>query len=223
MDEATGKPKPTEQVLAEVLKLVTVPMYSQFVPWNKSGEINIANMNKVPNTRNVYFLPAYLTLTPVMYVIDVRLPYYNVRGTYGDIAPAYGINRSVQGVYTSKAYMMLASQMRSEPTWEYLGDNKIKLFGWPITNIEIEVACEHESNLESIPPSCYDSFMELATLDTKVFLWNTLKHYNEIPTAFGTINLKLEDYQQAESDRNALLDKWRDLFHLDIDYSMFFN
>ena len=61
--------------------------------------------------------------------------------------------------------------------------------------------------------------MELATLDMKVFLYNTLKLYDGIPTAFGQINLKIDDYQSADGDRNTLLDNWRDKFHLDMDYS----
>ena len=215
-DEVTGKPKPTDQVIHEVLKLVTIPMFSQFVPWVKQGQIHIKDMQST-GVRGEYYLPAYFTITPVMYIIDIHLPYENLRGTYGDIAPAYGINRSIQGVATSKAYMLVAGQMRSEPTFEWMGDNKVKLYGWPKTMIEIECAVEHEPNGESIPQSCFDSFMELATLDMKVFLWNTLKHYNEIPTAFGTINLKLDEYQSAESDRNNLLDKWRDIYHVDLD------
>ena len=216
-DEKTGEQKPTEQVIEQVIRDVTIPMYSQFVPWERKGTIDVKDLIRPPHEEmGVYWLPAWLTLTDVHYIIDIHLPYHNVRGTYGDIAPAYGINRSMQGVATSKAYMMAASQMRAGPTWEWLGDNKFKLYGWPKTKIEIEVACDHMENLESVPQSCYESFMNLATLDMKVFLWNTLKHYQEIPTAFGTINLKIEDYQTADTDRTALLKEYGDVFHVDI-------
>ena len=215
-DADTGKTKPTDQVLKEVLSTITVPLYSQFVPWKREGTIHIKDMKRVPGHENVYFLPSWLTYTEVQYVIDIHLPYYNVRGTYGDIAPAYGINRSMQGVATSKAYMMAASQMRSEPTWDYLGHNQVKLYGWPKTNIEIEVACDHMDNLESIEAGCYDSFMELAQQDVKMFLYNTLKYHNELATAFGNINIKIEDFQAAEAERNAMLDRWRDTYHVDI-------
>ena len=162
-------------------------------------------------------LPSFLTLTPIMYVINVGLPYHNNRGTYGDIAPAYGINRSVQGVLSSQAYMMVAGQMRSEPTFDYLGNNQIRLYGYPRVPLTFKVACQHDPNGESIEDSCYDSFMQLAMLDVKQFLYNTLKLYDGIPTAFGNINLKIDDYQSAESDRNTLLDSWRDTFHVDLD------
>ena len=63
--------------------------------------------------------------------------------------------------------------------------------------------------------------MQLATLDVKMFLYNTLKLYDNIPTAFGNIQLKIEDHQGAESERTALLDKWNDTFHLDMDFEQF--
>lgn len=220
-DPVTEKPIPVENVIMDVLTTMTIPIYSQFQPWMREGTIDIGSLKVVDRTNGIYLLPAFLTITPVMYVSSVSLPSHNSRGTYGDIAPAYGINRSVQGVLTSQAYMMLAGQMRSEPTFEYLENNKIRLYGYPKVQLSFRVACEHDPNGESIPDSCYDSFMELATIDMKVFLYNTLKLYDGIPTAFGAINLKIDDYQSADGDRNALLEKWRDIFHLDMDWEQF--
>jgi len=217
-DDITGQPTPTENIIQNILTAVTIPVYSEFVPWIREGTIPVNQLKVVDKANGVYMLPAFLTITPVKYVSSVGLPYHNNRGTYGDISPAYGISRSIQGVLTSQAYMMVAGQMRSEPTFDYLGNNQIRLYGYPKTQLTFRVACEHDPNGESIEDSCYDSFMELAILDVKQFLYNTLKHYNEIPTAFGNINLKIDDYQSAESDRNSLLDSWRDRFHLDMDW-----
>jgi len=220
-DEQTGDPIPTENVIREVLVNMTIPIFSQFAPWIRECECNISKMKLVDEDQAIYLLPHYLTLTPVMYVVDVNLPFQNNRGTFGDIAPAYGINRSVQGVLTSQAYMMVAGQMRSEPTFDYLGNNKIRLYGYPRVPLTFKVACQHDPNGESIEESCYDSFMQLAMLDVKQFLYNTLKLYDGIPTAFGNINLKIDDYQSAEADRKALLDDWNDRFHLDMDWEQF--
>lgn len=217
-DEITGETVPTENVIRDVLTTVTIPIYSEYQPWIREGTIDVDKLKVVDKHDGVYMLPAFLTITPVKYVSNVSLPYHNTRGTYGDISPAYGINRSVQGVLTAQAYMMVAGQMRAEPTFEYLGENKIRLYGYPRVPLSFKVACEHDPNGESIPDSCYASFMELAILDMKQFLYNTLKHYEGIPTAFGTINLKIEDYQSAEADRNSLLEKWGDTYHVDMDW-----
>ena len=55
----------------------------------------------------------------------------------------------------------------------------------------------------------------------KVFLYNNLKLYDEIPTAFGNIKLKIEDYNGADNERTQLLERWRDTFHVDFDFSLF--
>lgn len=215
-DPVTENPIPTENVIRDVLVDTTIPEYSQFVPWKRSGDISVSNLKVVDKNNSIYMLPAALTTTDVMYVINVSLPMQNSRGTYGDISPAYGISRSVQGVITSMEYMMLAGQMRSEPTFEYLGYNKIRLYGFPKTILTFEVACVHEPNGETIEESCRDSFMQLAMLDVQMFLYNNLKYYEELPSAFGNVKLKIEEFQGAGAQRDALLDKWGDTYHLDM-------
>lgn len=212
----TGKTIPAENVILDVLKTTTIPIYSTFVPWVRECEIPVRRLKVINERQHVYQLPASLIQTPILYVLEVDMPIRNTRGTYGDIAPAYGINRSVQGVVTSQAYMMVAGQMRAEPTFEYMGDNKVKLYGFPKTDLVFKVACEHEPNGETIPDTCFDSFLSLAKLDVKMFLYNTLKLYDGIPTAFGQIQLKIDDYSSAEADREVLLDKFRDTFHVDM-------
>lgn len=220
-DSVTGDPIPVENVIRDVIITSTIPVYSQFQPWLREGDADVNSLKVVDRRNNIYMLPAYLTTTPVMYISDVYMPYHSNRGTYGDIAPAYGISQSIQGVATSQAMMMVAGQMRSEPTFDYLGENKVRLFGFPKTMLTFRLACEHEPNGETIAEGCYESFLELATLDMKMFLYNTLKLYDNIPTAFGNIQLKTEDYQPAESERSALLEKWRDVFHLDMAWEHF--
>lgn len=206
----------TESVIQNVLFTTTIPTYSQFVPWVKEETINLAHQRIVNKQQNIYLLPESLTTTPIMSVLDVYLPIEVNRGMFGDVGTPFGVARSLQGVLVHQAYSMVVGQARSEPTFEYLGENKIRLFGFPKTWLTIKVSCEHDENGESIPPTCYDSFMQLATLDTKIFLYNNLKMYDNIATAFGNISLKSEDNQGAEAERNALLEEWRNTFHLDI-------
>ena len=220
-DEITGKPIPTENVIRDVLVATTIPIYSQFQPWIREGDADVKSLKLVDKKNNIYMLPSYLTMTPVMYIADVHMPFHSNQGAYGGMAQAYGLGQSAQAVLTSQANMMLAGEMRSEPTFEYLGENKVRLFGYPKAMVTFRLACEHEPNGETIPQSCYDSFMELAMLDVKMFLYNTLKLYDNIATAFGNISLKAEDNQAAEADRNVLLDRWRDTYHLDMNWETF--
>lgn len=218
-DEETGAPIPTETVIQDVLATVTVPGYSQFVPWEREGDCNVSDLKCVDQRKSIFMLPAWLCLTPVMYVSDVHIPFMNQRGQWGDIAPAYGISRSVQGVLTAQAYMMTAGQMRAEPTFDYKGFNKIQLLGWPKTVLTFCVAAEHMPNLETIPDSCYDSFMQLANLDLGEYLWNNLKMYDPIPTAHGEYKLKIDQFERCTEQKEQLLEKWRDVYHVDMDWT----
>lgn len=216
VDNATKKPKPTEEVIHEVLSTTTIPIYSEFVPNNVIGTADVKDLKVIDERNGVYLLPAHLTYTEVKSVIDVRFPFINNRGVYGDLGYLpYGAAQSPQGTLTGMAYLMLSGEMRNEPTFEYLGNNKVRLCGFPKTILEFELGCEHDPNGETIPSTCYDSFMELANLDVQSFLWNTLRHYEELPTAFGTIKINSQDWQSAEDKRKALLDDWRDKFHVD--------
>lgn len=215
-DEITGEPTAPELIIKDIIKTVTIPMYSQYQPWIREGDADVSKLKVIDQKRFIYEIPAYLTVTPVKYIIDIRLPFMNTRGTFGDISPTYGINRSVSGVISSMAYMNLAGQMRAEPSFEYLGNNQVRMYGYPKTIVTFELACEHEPNGETIPYGCYQSFLELATLDLKEFLWNNLKHWDKIPSAFGTVDLKIDEFQSASSDKKALLEKWDDIYHLDI-------
>lgn len=216
VNKQTKQPIPIENVIYHVLETTTIPTFSQFVPWKREGDSNIMDLKCIDQKKFIYLLPPHLTITPVMYVIDVKLPYHNNRGTYGDIAPAYGVNRSVEGVLTSQAYMMLAGQMRSEPTFDYLGYNQIRLYGYPKTRLTFELACQHMSNGETIPDSCRTSFVRLADLQTQLFLYNQLKFYKNIPTAFGNLELPIDDWASAKEELNQLLDRWQDTYHVDM-------
>ena len=81
--------------------------------------------------------------------------------------------------------------------------------------VDIEIAVEHADNLSTIPNTAWESFYELALLDIKRFLYNAMKHYTELQTAYGTVQLKIDDWQSAESDRKELIERLRDIYHLE--------
>ena len=211
--------EPTEIVIQNILTTTTIPMYSQFVPQVREDTVDLRHLKQVDSKLGIYVLPESLTVTPVMSVTDVHMPVETNRGMYGDVATPFGVSRSIQGVLVHQAYSMVIGAARSEPTFEYLGENRIRLYGFPRTHVTIQVSCEHDENGESIPATCYDSFMKLALLDTKIFLYNNLKLYDSISTAWGQINLKTDDYQSAEAERSALLEDWGNTFHLDFDFA----
>ena len=74
----------------------------------------------------------------------------------------------------------------------------------------------HDKNLNSITTTMEESFHNLAVLDVKDALYQMMKHYNEIQTAYGNINMKIDDWQSAADQRKQLLDDWDNMYQMDI-------
>ena len=83
------------------------------------------------------------------------------------------------------------------------------------TKVILTLAFEHDKSLASIPETASESFYQLALLDVKSNLFPTMKMYSPIQTPVGNIDLKIDAWEQAESDRRELLKEWDETFHLD--------
>ena len=79
-----------------------------------------------------------------------------------------------------------------------------------------DLGFQHDVSLASIPETCRTSFMELAMLDVKENLYPIFKNYNNLSTVYGNIDLKIENWENAESERKDLISRWDDVYHLDM-------
>ena len=111
----------------------------------------------------------------------------------------------------------LASTMAPPYTFTFLPPDGFRLYNMNsfADSVEIEMNLMHHQDLFTIPMTARTSFYKLALLDMKMYLYNLLKHYTNIETAYGRIDLKIDDWQGAEDQRNDLIEKWDDTYHLD--------
>lgn len=71
---------------------------------------------------------------------------------------------------------------------------------------QVEITCKTiYPNLVSIPEEYYEIFMTLAKFDTKIMLWNELKFLESVVTPSGNLDLKVNDWEGAEKDREDYL------------------
>lgn len=69
----------------------------------------------------------------------------------------------------------------------------------------------HPNNLSTIRGSYAETFEELATLDCKITLWaNVIGFLNSLQVGSGTIDLKKDEWQSAESERKELVQKFKE-------------
>ena len=229
--------KPTEIVLKDIIQ-TSVRTFSQFKPLIREGYESIKNLrspDEFSKKMGIYILPESLTRTPVSYAEatiassmhlqnnEVAINSFTVGSPFlgfGSYYPQDILNATSTGAAINK-YAGVTSRPQ---TSEWKGYNKIQLFDFPEDAlVHFVVKCDHDPSLETIPDSCRESFIELATLDVKRTLYSMLKNMNQVGSAFIEIQLRIDDWSGAEDARNQLVEKWTNTFHFDeIDLIQFF-
>lgn len=220
--------EPTEKVIEQIIKK-SVRTFSQFKPWNRECYQAIRNLqspSEFEQKMGIYILPNVITRTHVMYAeAELSSSQYQDEmaasnsftvGTpfvaFGSYYPQDIMNATTTGVAINK----YAGVTSKSPTSKWLGSNKIRLYDFPKDAIvKFTAHCFHDYSLETIEDSCYESFLQLATLDVKISIYNTLKNMNNVGSAFKEIQLRIDDWSGAESARESLVEKWTNTFHWD--------
>ena len=229
--------EPIENVIRKSLER-SIRTFSRFAPLIKEGYADRSQLRKAGrediNLLGIYFLPDFLCTTPVSYadafiatspgqVGEVTTTTFTVGSPFvgfGSYYPQDILNATSTGAAINK-YAGVTSRPQ---TSEWKGYNKIQLFDFPEDAlVHFVVKCDHDPSLETIPDSCRESFIELATLDVKRTLYSMLKNMNQVGSAFKEIQLRIDDWSGAEDARNQLVEKWTNTFHFDeIDLIQFF-
>lgn len=204
--------------IIDILKEITIPVFSVYYPYKESLTINLYDLELLEKggTYEKYLLPDFKT-RKLLYVFDVN---YDVSvlsglGYYGGGMPLLGGNL-INQTMIANAGANVMNTMIPKLTFDFRQPRELLIYNaYSSSKVKIDFGFEHDSSMATIPETCRDSFLELALLDIKESLYPTLKHYTEINTAIGNINLKLDDWANAESERKELISKWDDTYHLD--------
>jgi len=229
--------KPTEVVLAEIIK-TSVHTFSQFKPWIRESDAAIKDLqspSEFARKQGIYILPPDLTRTHVSWA-DAYLTTAQLDGGQAVAANSFTVGSPFVGfgsyypqdilnaTMTGAAINKYAGVTSRPQTSEWLGFNKIKLYDHPDDGFVHFIAkCDHDPSLETIPESCRESFIQLATLDVQRTLYNKLKNMIHTGGAFKDSQLDISSWSGAEEERKALVKEWTGTFHFDdIDLITFF-
>lgn len=206
-----------DQSITDIIYDTTIPVFSKYAPIKQKITLDLDYLKELKSTAEYkeYLLPDYGR--KIIYVEDMYPDSSKYTGLgYHSIAyPSVGMD-AIHSLMISNASGNLLSSMMPALTFEFQDPNIIRIFNCHVsTAIVVSIAFEHDKNLTSIPISQEESFFKLALLDVKDGLYPTMKYYNELQTAHGNINLRIDDWQNAEAERNDLLEKWDDVYHLD--------
>jgi hypothetical protein len=206
------------KVLHQTLKLKTIKTFSQFYPQILRLDMDLDDLVCLKSHYNesIYQLPDVFGDRQVMYVRKIEQK--NKLLGNGYVNPVLDDSLDMyNSLMLGQAAANLTSAATPPFTFKFLAPNLLYLYNMSTMagQLTIEFGLEHFDNLMSVPATSWESFYELALLDIKHFLYGVLKHYDEIETAHGRINLKIDDWANAQSERKDLIEKWRDVYHLD--------
>lgn len=208
-----------DDTIQTILDEITIPDFSIYNPCKDSITIKTNDLERIEKTDqySTYLLPEFKA-RKLLYVFDVRYDDTCLSGLgyYGGGMPLINGN-TINQVMLANAGANLINTMMPKMTFKFEHPRKLYLYNmYSSSTIVLDLGFEHDHSLASIPETCRDSFMQLATLDVKTNLYPTLKMYSELNTALGNINLKLDEWANAESTREELINKWSDTYHLDM-------
>ena len=165
----------------------------------------------------IFTIPNMFGDRDILFVRSIDLDLSELADGYVD--PIYiGNEINYEDLMTAQATANLMSLAIPSVTFKFHPPNKIELFNTGLAfdnRYKVTVALEHSENLTTIPKTSWTSFMKLATLDVKKFLYDNLKLYGNLQTAYGNIDIKIDDWSNAEQERNDLIREWEDSWHLD--------
>lgn len=209
-----------DAAMMDVIKLKTLKTFSVFLPQLITVSVDLSKdleTVKEEYTESIYIIPSDLFGDrEIMYVRDIYLK-SKLLGN-GFISPTFdGSIETYNMLMMTQANANLASIAAPAITFKFVAPNKLHLYNVATAYgvVDIEFGVEHADNLSTIPSTAWETFYELALLDIKRFLYNSMKHYNEIQSAYGTINLKIDEWSNAESERKDLIEKFKDVYHLE--------
>ena len=210
------------QLYKDVILDNTLPVFNDYFPYRRTMIADLNELRVVDRytpddsalISNEYQIPNLFPYQNIMYMIGIA-PYIEYNGMM--MTSSYETIDSYQVLATGQTLANLASTMIPPQTWQFEPPNRFRIFNQVLYNnkVWLEIAWEHSPELFTIPLDLREAFFKLAYLDMKIYLWSNLKYWSQMQTAIGTLDLKIDNYEGAEGDRDTLLEQWDDNYHLD--------
>lgn len=222
-------PVSDNELFEDVIVDTTIPVFSTYIPYEYSlivdlNELRIVDRYAADDSSlisNMYEIPDLFTRQRCIGINNIR-PYIEYNGMM--MTSSYETIDSYQVLATGQTLADLSSTMVPPQTWKFIPPNKFQIFNQVLYNnkVHLDLIYTHSPELFTIPETARESFFKLALLDTKMYLYNALKYYAQIQTAYANMDLKIEQWENAETERQDLLNQWDENYHLDSVPAVFF-
>ena len=214
-----------DELIREIIVVRTLPVFDELSPNKVPLQIDLNELEVVEyrNESTIYTLPDVFGDAEIMMIIGME-PMYDEDRRNSNLNTsmfAYGMTPCICGyqeLMLAQAQANLLSSATKGVTFNFIAPNQIEIFSeYSMGNkYRLNIGLSHAENLSTIPNTSYTSFLKLATLDVKSYLYNTLIHYDNLSTSYGQLSLNIDRWSSAEDDRRTLIEKWEQTYHLDL-------
>jgi hypothetical protein len=185
----------------------TLPIFSQYFPCYRRYKFN--PLDHKTETRDEFYLKLPEIDENGLKVISVAMvvPQSTVIDTsyYDGYRP---VNLSIEDVIMNSMATNTASLAKySYRRFKFIPPNRISLRGFGVQNLSVTLKISYPS-FSAIPDSVIEQFLDLGSEDIKIFLYNKLKHYEQLQLPVGNIDLKLDALSTGIDGRSAVIDRF---------------
>lgn len=206
-------------ILTNVIYKMSLPDFSIYFPYEDYLTCNVSKKNLVPKVEDdhTYFINTKklgddVILLGVSDICDsLNGSIFNANGS------GHNSYMTPENLMYEKALADLNSILPRGPMWEFIAPNHLRLHNGidsmygANNNILLRCTVSHPKNMSTIPDTKRIPFLDLCTLDVKRYLYNRLKRYNNINTGIGEINLNIDDWADAKTQRQELIQEFEEL------------
>lgn len=188
--------------IMEDLKMFTLKTYSKYFPYITN--INIIKAEKLDDKYNKMYVDTNgLEILSINRLITGNMEY---------VDPTIITRTSFQpDIFSSISSMDMYSMVRNPITFRFYPPDVVEVYPAVIglANACLYVNCVHPEHFGTIPANMEEQFLKLAVLDTKINLYHMRHRFSNLQTAFGDIEMFIDDLQEAESKKEELIEYWR--------------
>lgn len=120
------------------------------------------------------------------------------------------VNLTIEDVILNSAATNTASLAKlSYRHWRLIPPNRIRLKGYGTNSLTVELKIAYPS-FNSVAESVIEQFLNLACADVAIYIYNKLKHYDQLPLPIGNIDLKLDALSNGFQYREEIINSFND-------------
>jgi hypothetical protein len=203
----TGEIDMSTEDLMTCLENVTLPIFSSFLPHEENVEVDLFKDRAFKNQEGIYVIRAEdggAKLIGVSKVIDFEFEF----GTFP---------RS-HNPFDLIANDHFEAATRGPSTFKFTPPNTLEIFPkyWNSFRGNILVRCKfiHENHLQTVPMGAMETLKNLYLGDVATHVIARRRHFAQMNTPHGDIELHLEDLESAITKREDVIVKLRETQHM---------